>query len=160
MKRILLAFVLLFAASGVHAQLKGFSIGPYIEAAWPEGDFRARNGNGQGIGVTADLRLPARWSLTASAGYLYFRKPTAPEHLQDARSVSSLPLRAGIKYRLPVVYLKAEAGTVRYLNGEGASVILSPGVGIRILGLDVQGSYESWLRDQDRFWSLRLAYHF
>jgi hypothetical protein len=145
------------------AQLKGFSIGPYIEAAWPAGNFKKMNGTGSGIGLTADINLPGKWSVTGSAGYLHFRRPDDNRHSETTNeTIKALPLRAGLKYKLlPLIYLKAEAGSARLLNDEGASFILSPGVGVRLLGLDIQGNYETWVRDKStNFWSLRLAYHF
>lgn len=155
---VLLILLLSYTAS---AQLKGFSIGPYVEGAWPTGNFKKMNGNASGIGVAADINLPGKWSATGSAGYLHFRRLNDRSASESSEAINALPLRAGLKYKLPLVYLKAEAGSARLLNGEGSSFIIAPGVGIRLLGLDIQGNYETWIRDKStHFWSLRLAYHF
>lgn len=153
-------FLLSFAAS---AQLKGFSIGPYIESARPAGDFQKQNGNGLGIGLSADINLPGKLSATGSAGYIHFRKYSGTEHnlQQQSAALNAMPVRAGLKYKLPLVYFKLEGGAARFTNGSGSATILSPGVGVRLLGLDVQGNYETWFKEGSQsFWGLRIAYHF
>jgi len=145
------------------AQLKGFSFGPYVEAAWPKGAFEQQQGNGFGLGVTADINLPGHFSATGSAGFLHFRKSIDSIHAPHTAksSMTALPLRAGLKYKLPVVYLKIEGGAAKSLKGEASSLIISPGLGARILGLDIQGNYETWIKEGSKsFWGLRIAYHF
>lgn len=160
MKRTTIFFLMVLWAQFASAQIKGFSIGPYIEGAWPTGNFKKMNGSASGIGITADINLPGRWSATGSAGYLHFRKlDDHPEY--NSKAINALPLRAGLKYKLPIVYFKTEAGSAKFLNGENASFLISPGLGVRLLGLDIQGNYETWIREKStNFWSLRLAYHF
>jgi hypothetical protein len=140
------------------AQLKGFSIGPYFEAAWPKGDFAATNANGIGAGIAADIKLGSKINLMGAAGYLRFGRKAGSE---NPKALGAVPLRVGLKYKLPIVYLKMESGTAKFSNDNGSALILSPGIGIRILGLDVQGSYETWLEDEGRsFASLKISYHF
>jgi len=162
MKRNIFFLLFTVATQLASAQLKGFSIGPYIEGAWPTGNFKKMNGTASGIGITADINLPGKWSATGSAGYLHFRRLNDPAHPElNSKAINALPLRAGVKYKLPIVYLKAEAGSAKLLNGDDAPFIFSPGAGVRLLGLDIQGNYETWVSDKStNFWSLRLAYHF
>src|SRR5207253_357367 len=50
------------------AQLKGFSIGPYVEAALPVGDFGDFYKSGIGGGLGVDIKLPlTSLGITASA---------------------------------------------------------------------------------------------
>ena len=160
MRLISLSFLLLilFTGGSASAQLKGFSLGPYFEAAWPKGDFEQTNKNGVGVGVSADIRLPGKLSATGSIGYMRFGRKGG---MENATTVSAIPIRAGLKYRLPILYFKLESGAARYRNDGGNALILSPGIGVRLLGLDIQGNFESWLGDEGRsFMALRLAYHF
>lgn len=150
--------ILLLQGLSSAAQLKGFSIGPYLEFANPRGDFAATNRNGLGAGLSADIKLPGKLSATGSFGYLRFSRASGNG---EASAVSAFPVRAGLKYRLPIVYLKLESGAARYSKDAGSALILSPGIGIRVLGLDVQGNFETWLGDEGRsFLALKLAYHF
>lgn len=162
MKRIFFPHVLILVfflpAGKASAQLKKFSIGPYIEAAWPKGDFLSTNINGIGVGLAGDIKLGPKLNIMGSAGYLRFGRRTGES---TSEVITAIPVRVGLKYKLPLVYLKMESGTARMRQQETSALILSPGVGIRILGLDVQGSYESWLADEGRsFASLKIAYHF
>ena len=143
-----------------YAQLKGFSVGPYIEFGSPKGEFAKHNGNGLGIGVGGDFKLMKKLSVMGSFGYMRFGREGG---LLDGKNsvVSAIPIRAGIKYKLPLVYVKIESGVAKFNNDLPNALILSPGIGLRILGLDIQGSYESWLGDEGRSYAaLRLAYHF
>ena len=152
---IILLIILLCTSESSIAQLKGFSIGPYFEAAWPKGDFLEKNRNGIGLGIAADIKLGAGINLTGSAGYLRFFGRS------DGKPLPAFPVRIGLKYKLPIIYLKMESGTARMGNDQGTALIRSPGIGVRIFGLDVQGSYESWLADEGRsFAALKIAYHF
>ncbi len=163
MKKILaFALLLLFTlASGyASAQLKGFSFGPYLEFGSPKGEFAKHNKNGIGIGIGGDFKIAKKWSVMGSFGYMRFGKEGG---LLDAKNsvVSALPIRGGIRYKLPLVYLKLESGVAKFNNDLPNALILSPGIGLRILGLDIRGSYESWLGDESRSYAaLRLAYHF
>jgi hypothetical protein len=69
--RSLLMLVCILIVSAAQAQLKGFSIGPYVEGVWPTGGFENTHKRGIGAGVGADLKLPARLGLSASMGYLH-----------------------------------------------------------------------------------------
>lgn len=146
------------------AQLKGFSIGGYVESAWPAGSFETTHRTGLGAGINADVKLPGKWGVTGSAGYMYFRGRT--EDLGDAQvkhqSLTAVPIRLGLKYRIaPLLYLKMESGTARVNRGYGSGVILSPGIGIRVLGIDLQGKYERWLQDEKfSFWGIKAGLNF
>src|SRR5947209_16291739 len=155
---VLLVFAMLFFARPAFSQLKGFSIGPYLERDWVKGSMAQTNGNGLGVGVAGDIKLGGHMSLMGSYGYLHFGRNSGE---QFSQSIDARPLRVGLKYKLPLVYLKMESGTVTFQNGSSSALILSPGVGVRLLGLDVQASYESWLHQTPQsFTSLKLAYHF
>lgn len=155
----LLLVVLLCSVCSAHAQLKGFSIGPYVEAAWPRGDFAQSNRNGIGAGLAADIKLGNHLAAMGSYGILHFGAQRGSDF--SGQTINARPLRLGLKYKLPLLYFKMESGSAKLGSGMGNAVILSPGVGIRLLGLDLQGSYESWLGDQHMsFASLKLAYHF
>jgi hypothetical protein len=144
--------------SPAFAQLKGFSFGPYIESAWPKGDLANTNGKGIGAGISADIKVFGKISAMGSLGIIHFGRYGSGETTQP---LNASPLRLGVKYRLPFIYLKMESGVVKFKNGEGSAPIISPGIGFRLLGLDIQGSYEAWLRSQGTsFSSLKIAYHF
>lgn len=155
-------FVLSFSFLFAHpasAQLKGFSFGPYIETARPRGNFAETNGRALGAGISADFKLMKRVSAMGSFGFLHFGRNSARESVTQA--VNALPIRVGVKYKLPLVYVKFETGTARLKDNTGATPIFSPGIGFRILGLDIQGSYETWLNHEaGSFTSLKVAYHF
>ncbi|MGJ7033779.1 outer membrane beta-barrel protein [Niabella hirudinis] len=135
------------------AQWKGFSIGPYGEYAVPQGEFGNNFNWGAGVGGAADIRLIKKLALTGSVGYMYFRgaertdEAGNPYRVYDLKAV---PVRAGLKYRLiPLLYVKLEAGSAKYSGNhyDGSAFILSPGVGLRVLGFDLQARYEAWMKD-------------
>lgn len=156
---------IMFIVIGVRgkAQLKGFSFGPYAELAKPMGQFDDTHKNGLGAGLSADIRL-GKWGLTGSAGFIHFPgKSVAPNGgTKDIPDINAFPIRAGFKYRLvPIVYVKLEGGVANFTKGNGSAVIVSPGIGLRILGLDVQGKYEAWMNDvTNSFWGLKVGYNF
>ena len=163
MRRVLIISALLFASASADAQLKGFSFGPYAERAWPAGNFEKEYNNGIGAGVGADIKLPGKLGLTGSVGLMRFSgKSINKNGIQDnIPALTATPLRVGLKYRLPLLYLKLESGTARMNDGNGPGWILSPGAGIRVLGLDVQVKYESWIRSEtNSFWGLKASYNF
>jgi hypothetical protein len=163
LKTTLLIISLTVFSQLTNAQLKGFSIGPYAERAWPGGNFEKLYNNGIGVGVGADVKLPGNLGLTGSLGVLRF---TGKEFSKDGvneeiPALTATPIRVGIKYKLPLVYLKLEAGSAGMNDEKGGGMVFSPGAGIRILGLDVMVSYESWIRSNSySFWGLRASYHF
>ena len=160
MKASLFLILICFASLSSTAQLKGFSLGPYFEAAKPRGDMAEMNKNGLGIGVAADIKLGKRMAATGSVGYLHFGKKAGTADKPGA-VINAVPIRAGLKYKLPIIYMKMESGVARFTNESESPLILSPGIGVRLLGLDVQGSYETWLGDYGRtFGVLRIGYHF
>ena len=163
MKKLLVIAALGIAYLPSNAQLKGFSLGPYLESAWPTGDFQKTNKNGIGAGFNADIRL-GKLGLTGSVGYIHFGGKTifTNEGPVDMPAIDAFPIRAGLKYRfIPVLYVKLEGGVANYTHNDGSAIILSPGIGLRFLGLDIQGKYEAWMKDQTNgFWGVKIGYNF
>ena len=162
MKQMLL-FLSLVSGINASAQLKGFSVGPFLEGAWPMGSFQEKNKNGIGAGIGADVRL-GKIGLTGSVGYMQFGGKTI---VKDGGTVSmpslkTVPVRAGIKYRLaPALYAKLESGVARFSGNNESAIIFSPGIGVRILGLELQGKYEVWTRQETyAFWGLKAGFNF
>lgn len=170
MKYVLAALVLaitLTIATPAAAQLKGFGIGPYIETGLPLSDLKDTHKQGYGIGLFADIRLPGKLSITGSAGYMQFNGKTVavPESgIAEIPDLKAFPLRAGLKYRpTKIFYFKLESGAANYTGSQsGSAVIVSPGFGIRVLGIDVQAKYETWLKSgmNNSFWGFRAGYNF
>ena len=162
MTKLLLILFLLASTAGV-AQLKGFGFGPYVEGAWPSGDFKQSNKNGIGAGLGADIRL-GKAGVTGSVGYMYFGGKTihTGNETADMPSVNVVPMRAGIKYRLaPAIYVKLESGVAKFTGDKKSAIIFSPGLGVRILGLDVQAKYEVWKNEQTfSFLGLKAGFNF
>lgn len=146
------------------SQLKGFSLGPFVEAAWPTGSFKETNKNGYSAGLGADIRL-GKIGLTGSVGYMHFGGKTVYKEeggLVDMPSVNAVPVRVGLKYRIiPALYAKVESGVAKFTGGNESAVILSPGIGVRVLGLDFQAKYEIWKNEQTySFWGLKAGINF
>lgn len=161
-----IAIVIFFAAIAClscKAQLKIFGIGPYAEIGSPTGEFRQTNKSGIGAGLGIDIRL-SRIALIGSAGFMHFgaKQVNTSEGLHEASAINAVPIRAGFKfYYARLFYLKLESGMANYLNGNNSALILSPGIGIRLLGLDLQAKYESWIKNgSNSFWGIRAAYSF
>ena len=77
--RIFFFFLIsIIAGRSANAQWKGFSFGPYLEAAWTKGDFAQTHRNGVGIGLSADIKLGGKLAATGSVGYQYFGAKPAP----------------------------------------------------------------------------------
>ena len=157
--------MLLLLVPGINssAQLKGFSVGPFIERAWPLGNFQEENKNGLGAGIGADVRL-GKIGITGSVGYMQFGGKTI---VKDGGTVSmpalkAVPVRAGIKYRLaPALYAKLESGVAKFSGTNESAIIFSPGIGVRILGLELQAKYEVWkAREAYPFWGLKAGFNF
>ncbi|MBC7949349.1 MAG: hypothetical protein H7Y42_15795 [Chitinophagaceae bacterium] len=165
MLRIFCLGLALMAISGSHAdaQLKGFSLGAYAETAWPDAGFNTTHKQGIGGGVNADVRL-GKLGLTGSAGFMRFGGKMFSMSGTETKSptLNAIPIRLGLKYRIiPLLYTKIESGVVKFSNGSGSAVIISPGLGVRVLGLDVQGKYEMWIRNgSSGFWGVKVGYNF
>jgi hypothetical protein len=155
-----LAFIMSLHSS---AQLKGFGVGPYAEMAWLSGDFAESNKNGIGAGLTADIRL-GKLGLTGSVGYMHFGGKTmnTADGPVNMPAINAVPVRAGFKYRfIPLLYVKVEGGVANYTNDQGSAFILSPGVGVRLLGWDIQAKYETWIKNgSNSFAGIRVGYLF
>lgn len=145
------------------AQLKGFSLGPYAEMGWPAGNSRQFNKTGIGAGIGADIRL-GKIGLTGSVGYLHFggKTITKAEGPVDMPAVKAVPVRIGLKYRLvPSLYAKLESGVAKFSGSDESAIIFAPGIGVRLLGLDIQAKYEIWKREQAfSFWGLKAGFNF
>ena len=146
-----------------HAQLKGFSLGPYAEMGWPTGDFQQSNKTGIGAGVGADIRL-GKIGLTGSVGYMHFGGKTIAkaEGPIDMPAIKAVPVRVGLKYRLaPALYAKLESGVAKFTGTDESAVIFAPGVSVRLLGLELQAKYEIWKREQAySFWGIKAGFNF
>lgn len=160
---LLLAIIFSLPAT---AQLKGFGIGPYVETGWPVGDLKDTHKQGFGAGLSADIRLPGKIGITGSVGYMQFNGRTVqtPEGSYEASTLKAFPIRAGLKFRpVPLIYIKMEGGAANYTGANsGSAFILSPGIGVRVLGIDIQAKYEAWLKDgmNNAFWGLRAGFNF
>lgn len=163
MKKYILSLVSVCLLHAASAQLKGFSVGAYAEYAAPTCALDESNKKGMGAGLNADVRL-GKIGLTGSVGFIHFggRSVTSENRHTNFPAINAVPMRAGLKYRIiPLLYLKVESGVVNYTNGNGSAVIFSPGLGIRVMGLDVQAKHESWIKDGSRsFWGLKVGYNF
>lgn len=163
MKVVLGIFIMTLVWLPGQSQLKGFSLGPFAEAAWPTGSFKETNKNGYGAGLGADIRL-GKIGLTGSVGYMHFGGKTIYKEggLVDMPSVKVVPVRVGLKYRIiPALYAKMESGVAKFTGGDQSAVIISPGVGVRLLGLDLQAKYEVWKNKETySFWGLKAGINF
>ncbi|MEC5143690.1 hypothetical protein [Chitinophaga sp. 212800010-3] len=173
MKKIFLAFatMLFFICVGTQssqAQLKRFSIGPFVEAGFPTGDFSKTHNTGYGIGIGADVKLVAGLTAVGSISYFQFGGKTVATgvgtNTYDYPNAKVVPIRLGLRYQLiSLLYVKVEGGTAKftgdYNNGVGA--LVAPGIGIRFLGLDVEGKYEAWFQNGTKgFFGLKAGYNF
>jgi hypothetical protein len=169
----LLLAVLLGASSNSQAQLKRFSIGPYVEAGFPVGDLGDTHNTGIGAGLNADIKLIAGFGVTGSVGYMRFpgKKGVSVSDGQgntittDYTALQAIPVRLGVKYKFPfpLLYLKVEGGVANRVgkDNDGAPIIFAPGIGIRFLGLDVEAKYEAWIKDGTAgFFGLKAGYNF
>lgn len=163
MKIILVMMAMTLACLQGRSQLKGFSLGPFAETAWPTGNFKETNKNGYGAGLGADIRL-GKIGLTGSVGYMHFGgKAISKEgELMDMPSVNAVPVRVGLKYRIvPALYAKLESGVAKFTNGDESAFIVSPGIGVRVLGLDFQAKYEIWRSNRTQsFLGLKAGINF
>jgi hypothetical protein len=153
------------------AQLKRFSIGPYVETGIPVGDFSKTNNTGYGVGLNADIKLVAGLGVTGSVGYMRFSGKSAtiigpadePENIKYG-TLQAFPVRLGIKYKFPfpLLYVKVEGGTAHMFDDyTGTAGIIAPGIGIRFLGLDVEAKYEEWFKSSNAgFWGLKGSFNF
>ena len=163
MKFSLVVIVIMLAWVPAQSQLKGFSLGPFAEAAWPTGSFKETNKNGYGAGFGADVRL-GKIGLTGSVGYMHFGGKTINKGDGDIAmpSINAVPVRVGLKYRfVPALYAKLESGVAKFTGGDQSAFIISPGIGVRILGLDFQAKYEVWKKEETySFWGLKAGINF
>ena len=145
------------------AQLKGFSLGPFVEAGWPTGSFKETNKNGYGAGLGADVRL-GKIGVSGSVGYMHFGGKTINKEDGNIAmpSINAVPVRVGLKYRIvPALYAKLESGVAKFTGGDQSAFIISPGIGVRILGFDFQAKYEIWKKQETySFWGLKAGINF
>ncbi|MBO9151712.1 outer membrane beta-barrel protein [Chitinophaga sp. GCM10012297] len=154
--------LLLVCSVATQAQLKRFSIGPYVEAGFPVGDLKDTHNTGWGAGLNADIKLVAGFGVTGSVGYMQFGGNTVNNVEYD--KIAAIPVRVGLKYKLvSILYVKVESGAANFVNSNitGSAFIVAPGVGIRVLGLDVAAKYEAWFREGTMsFFGLKAGYNF
>jgi hypothetical protein len=169
----LLLAVLLGASSNSQAQLKRFSIGPYVEVGTPVGDLKDTHNTGYGVGLNADIKLIAGFGVTGSVGYMRFggkkdvmiTDGAGNTTSFDYSALQAIPVRVGVKYKFPfpLLYVKVEGGVANRVgkDNDGAPIIFAPGVGIRFLGLDVEAKYEAWIKDGTAgFFGLKAGFNF
>lgn len=160
-KCFLIIAMLLACGMASQAQLKRFSLGPYVEAGFPVGDFGDINKTGIGVGLNADIKLVAGFGATGSVGYMRFGGKDVGNTKFPA--MQAIPVRVGLKYKLiSILYVKLEGGVANFVGDyDGTAFLLSPGVGIRVLGLDVQAKYENWFRESGLgFFGLKAGFNF
>jgi hypothetical protein len=159
----ILLFLTIFLMNSLSAQMKGFSIGAFVEGGKPTGEFANTHDKGIGAGATADIKLPGNLGLTGSVGYMRFggkiiQKEDGTEKMP---TITAMPIRAGLKYRFPLIYTKLEGGVANFSNEEKTAIIVSPGIGFRLMGLDIQVKHETWVNDKAKgFWGVRAGYNF
>lgn len=157
---IILLFMLGFSSQ---AQLKRFSLGPYVEAGFPDGDLSDTHKTGYGVGLGVDVKLIAGFGATGSLGYMRFAGQKEVATGIKYPALQAIPVRIGLKYQfIPLLYVKVESGAANFIGEtDGSAVIVAPGIGLRFMGLDVQAKYEAWFRDGTRgFWGLKAGYNF
>lgn len=161
--KCVIILALVFVTIAGNAQLKGFSLGPYAEIARPTGNFEESHKNGYGAGLGADIRL-GKIGFTGSVGYMQFSGRTIHTGDGEAKmsSIKAVPMRVGLKYRfIPALYAKLESGVAKFTGGNESAFIFSPGIGVRILGLDLQAKYEIWKAEQTySFLGLKAGFNF
>jgi hypothetical protein len=145
------------------AALKAISIGPYAEAGYPTGKMADIRNTGFGIGLAADIRLPLLpVSLSASAGYMGFAGKAIPGQPGHYESLQGFPLRAAVRWSKGPFYIVLESGSVSLIKGgNGTSALLAPGIGVRILKIDIRGKYETWFRSGEaQFFAVQGSFKF
>lgn len=130
----------------VMAQSKYFSYGPYVEMMINKGKLPAASKAGLGGGLTAEIKLKSGLSVTGSVGYFNLQRESVKG---NNTNIQVAPVRAGVKYKLPVplLYIKAEAGAA--ISSEGSRAIVTPGIGVHWKGVDVEAKYETWIKDNN-----------
>jgi hypothetical protein len=145
------------------AVLKAVSVGPYAEMAYPTGKMADMRNNGFGFGVAADIRLPIPVGLTGSAGFMSFGGKDIPD-MPSARyeTLQGFPLRIGVKWSRGPIYTVLETGSVSVSKGgSGTTALFAPGIGLRILKIDVRAKYETWFRSGEaQFFSVMGSLRF
>lgn len=154
-----LAFVFVSGLSA-KAQVKPLSFGVYGEGLSRADNTKEQVNNGFGGGLDFEFKLPVRLAITGSAGYVHFGEKTLSATTKIPE-INIAAVRAGIKYRLNLLYAKMEAGTAIPFEQGNTRVILSPGLGIRLSAIDLQGKYEIWLDETNScFYGIKIGIHF
>lgn len=138
--------------------------GPYAELGLPAGRMTSAQAGGLGGGLQLELRLPLALALDGSAGYLRFASGTPDTaSATGPTALSAAVFRVGARLKLLTpLYLKLETGKVLYLHGSsGSATLWAPGLGLQLLGLDIEAKYEVWEAPyRAGFLGLKLAYLF
>ncbi|GAA4317414.1 hypothetical protein GCM10023184_01080 [Flaviaesturariibacter amylovorans] len=98
---------------------------------------------GYGGGLALDVKLPLSLGVTGSVGVLHF------PGVVDGVAITAFPVRAGIKYRVSMIYAGLETGVAPMTKDMGSPVLLAPAIGVRVSMLDVKVKYETWFRKKD-----------
>jgi hypothetical protein len=151
-----------FGAPQAEAQLKKFSFGPYVEAAFPAGNFSNLSTVGYGAGFGVDIKLPMSLSATASFGLMHFGGKDYPGSTLAYPAVNAFPLRIGAKYGFgKIFYAGLETGAVFLSKSGGSAGILAPAIGVRFLNIDIRAKNESWFKSgTSNFWGLQASLRF
>jgi hypothetical protein len=157
----LLILTLLFIRPAANAQLKPFSFGVYGEAMFRTPAYKENSNFGYGGGLDFQFKLPVKLGITGSAGLLHFDGIKSESPLISTPELNIGILRAGLKYRINLLYLKLESGAAMPLKTGETTAILSPGLGVRFAAIDLQGKYEIWLDDANQeFYGIKLGIFF
>lgn len=156
-------FILIFTlVTGLStlAQVKPVSFGVYGEGLFRADNSKEQVKNGFGGGLDFQFKLPVKLAITASAGYVHFGEKTLSATTKIPE-INIAAVRTGLKYRVNLLYLKMESGAAIPFEEGNTTVILSPGLGIRLSAIDLQGKYEIWLdKTNQYFYGLKLGIHF
>jgi hypothetical protein len=155
-----LILILTFIGFSAKAQIKPFSFGFYGEAMFRTAALKERTNNGFGGGLDFQFRLPVKLVAIGSAGFIHFdeKKLTTATGSPELNIVT---LRAGVKYRINLLYIKVESGATLPLKNEESATILSPGLGIKFSSFDLQAKYEIWLDEVNQeFYGIKLGIFF
>lgn len=153
LKRTILAVSILMVCKTGHSQnaehaKSKLSVGVFGETVWPLAEFRENHKRGTGGSATLRVHLEPQTVLQLSAGYLHFPGKTfEDQYLKYAiHDWQAIPVRLGGNYFVTShFFLRAEAGAVFFVEpGGGTSLILGPGIGLRLQRVEAAAKIETW----------------